>query len=87
MQRSGVLALLALVLASALGVVYATHETRRLFVELQHLRAERDSLNVEWGRLELEESTWGTHSRVERIARTQLGMHSPAPDSVVIVRP
>ncbi len=82
-----VLVLLVLVLASAMGVVYAKYESRTLFGRLQHLRAERDALNVEWGRLELEEGTLGTHSRVERLARTRLGMHRPAIGSVMFVRP
>lgn len=79
--------LLVLVLASAMGVVYAKYESRTLFGRLQRLRAERDALNVEWGRLELEEGTLGTHSRVERLARTRLGMHRPGIGSVVFVRP
>lgn len=81
------LVLLALVIVSALGVVYATYDSRALFGRLQHLRAERDALNVEWGRLELEEGTLGTHSRIERLARTRLGMHMPKPGDVVFVRP
>lgn len=84
--RTAVVALF-LVVVCAIAVVYAKHESRSLFVQLQHLRAQRDSLNVEWGRLELEESTWATHSRVERLARQRLGMHMPRADAVVIVRP
>lgn len=78
--------LLGLVLASALGVIYTTYDSRTLFGHLQHLRAQRDALNVQWGRLQLEEGTLGTHSRVERLARTKLGMHMPAIGSVVFVR-
>lgn len=89
MSRSvlGPLLLVALVMLSALAVVYSKHESRRLFVELQHLQDERDRMDIDWGRLQLEESTWAAHGRVEETARTRLGMLSPAPDHWVILRP
>lgn len=79
--------LMLAVIASALGVVYAKHQSRKLFVALQGLEAERDEMNIEWGQLQLEQSTWATHGRVEEIAREQLKMTTPAPDTVVIVWP
>ncbi len=82
-----VLLLAAAVLGSALGVVYTKHQTRKLFVELQTLQKIRDEMNVEWGQLQLEESTWGTNARVEGMAREKLGMIMPPVDAVVIVRP
>jgi cell division protein FtsL len=75
------------VLGSALGVVYAKHQSRKLFVELEALKTSRDSLNIEWGKLQLEQSTWATPNRVESIARGQLDMQVPTPDKVVIVTP
>lgn len=74
-------------LASALGAVYAKHENRKLFIELQALQAERDAMNVEWGQLQLEQSTQATHARVDAEARTRLGMRSPDPKAIVIIRP
>ncbi len=79
--------LMLLVLGSALGVVYTTHESRKLFVELQVLQAVRDELNIEWGRLLLEQSTLATPTRVENIARRKLGMKPPPPEQIVIVTP
>jgi cell division protein FtsL len=82
------LALLALgVLMSATAVVYAKYASRKHFVELQQLRAQRDAVDVEWGRLKLEQSTWAAHGRVERLARKKLDMHLPATSEVVVVRP
>ena len=72
-------------LASALGVVYAKHENRKLFIELQALQAERDAMNVEWGQLQLEQSTQATHARVDAEARGRLGMQSPDPGAIVII--
>ncbi len=75
------------VVASAVGVAYAKYASRKQFVALQALRAERDALEVEWGRLQLEQSTWATHGRVERIARDKLNMRTPNASEVVVVTP
>ena len=82
-----VMILAMLVLASSLGVVYAKHETRKLFVELDSLKKERDEMNVEWGRLQLEQSTLATHGRIERAAKKRLGMKTPEYERILIVRP
>lgn len=81
------LILTAIVFVSALAVVYVKHESRKQFVELQGLEAHRDGLDVEWGRLQLEESTWAAHGRIESVAREQIGMALPPKDQVVLVRP
>lgn len=81
-------ALLALfVLASSLGVVYAKHQSRKLFVELDTLKKERDEMNVEWGRLQLEQSTLATHSRIERTAKKSLNMVTPEYEQILIIKP
>lgn len=88
MEKRVVVLLIAVwVLGSALGVVYAKHQSRKLFVELEALKTSRDNLNIEWGKLQLEQSTWATPNRVESIARSQLDMQIPTPDKVVIVTP
>lgn len=75
------------VFATALGVVYTQHQARKSFVELQALHKMRDDLNIEWGRLQLEQSTWATHGRIEVIARDKLDMMIPSPAAVVLVKP
>ncbi len=84
--RYGVAALAAAVFLSALAVVYVKHRGRVLFVELQTLQRERDAMQVERGQLQLEESTWATHDRIERIARGRLGLVAPSSESTVLVR-
>jgi len=69
--------LLALIFASAIGVVYNKHLSRNLFVESRKLQATIDELDTDWGRLQLEQSTWGTHGRVEKLASKKLGMFVP----------
>lgn len=79
-------ALSAAVMVSAIAVIMVKHESRKRFVALQVLEKERDQMNVEWGRLQLEQGAWATHSRVERIARKKLHMFIPSTESVVIVK-
>ncbi len=82
-----ILTLLGLgVLGSALGVVYVKYENRKLFVELQALQARKDQMDIEWSQLQLEQSTWATHGRIEEVARDRLGMVIAPADTVVIVR-
>lgn len=81
----GMGALLVVVLGSAISVVWARHESRVLFVQLTRLQNERDALNVDFGRLEIEQATWAEPSRIERIARQQLGMIDPPADAVRLI--
>jgi cell division protein FtsL len=83
----GVSVLWAAVLASAAGVVYVKHQARTLFVELEKLSGERDRLNIEWGRLQLEQSAWSAHGFVEQVANRQLHMTLPSATEVKIVQP
>lgn len=79
--------LLAGVVLSALGVVQSRHQYRLLFVELTRLERERDELNIDYGRLQLELATWTESNRVEQIARTRLSMRAPAPADIRVVTP
>lgn len=79
--------LLAATIASAIAVVQAKHRHRLAFVELSRLEAERDELNIEFGRLQLEQATWAETSRVEQLARDRLGMVFPTSEQVRVVRP
>ena len=68
------------VMGTAIACVYAKHESRKLFTELQVLNAARDQMEVEWGRLRIEQSTWATYARVEQLARKQMKMRAPSPE-------
>lgn len=82
-----ILVLVIMVMVSAISVVFSKHKTRKLFVELSQLHKSIDDLNIEWGRLQLEEGAWSDHGRIEKIARTQLNMKLPGIDSVVYLKP
>ena len=62
------------------------HEARKLFVQLQQLESERDELQIEWGKLRIEQGTWASHGRVENMARSELNMIETEPDAVMAIR-
>ena len=74
-------------LGTSLGVVYGKQEARNRFDDLQRLTRERDELDIEWGQLQLEQSTWATNGRVESVARDELRMVIPQATDLRIVRP
>lgn len=84
MTRVSVLLAIVAVIC-ALGVVTSQHQSRKLFVELEREQNLARSLEVEWGQLKLESSTWATHSRVERIASARLRMQAPPPARVRVI--
>lgn len=79
-------ALAVVVIGSAVSVVYAKYSSRVLFVKLQSLAREADEIDIDWGKLQLELSTWGTHARVERLARDELRMRLPKPEEIIVIR-
>lgn len=80
------LLLLAAAIGCALGVVTAQHKARKLFMVLQQEQARAQDMDVEWGQLQLELSTWATPARVERIAAQKLHMQMPAAGMVHHIR-
>ena len=87
MSRTVMALLAAAVFLSALALIDARHQNRMLFEQTQQLREQRDQLNVEWGRLLLEQSTWSTHAYIEQSATQKLGMHTPVNPEILVVRP
>jgi len=81
-----VLLLAVLVVVSAIGVAYSTHQTRKLVAEFQSLQTKRYAMQVEWGQLLLEQSTWGSFNRVEQLAGKRLNMRVPAPNQIIMVK-
>jgi cell division protein FtsL len=78
--------LLAAVVICALSVVTSQHKARKLFIELQKEKEYAQQMEVEWGQLQLEQSTWATPARVENIAGRQLQMQLPKNGQVQFIR-
>ncbi len=70
---------------SSLALVYTKHESRKLFVELESLTHERDELNIEWGQLQIEQSTWATHARIEQVATDDLSLVRPVASEIYVI--
>jgi len=79
--------LLAALIACALGLVTSQHQSRKLYIELQKEQELAKQLEVEWGQLQLEASTWATHARVEKFAIQSLGMRVPPASRIQVVPP
>jgi cell division protein FtsL len=86
LELAAVLLLAAGVTASGLWVTKAKHRARQLFVELEELNREQDRLQIDWGRLQIEQSTWATHPRIESLARDRLHLTTPSDEQLVVVR-
>lgn len=82
-----ILVLWAGVLFSAAGAIYSKHRARELFVTLERMNREHDTLEIEWGQLQLEQSAWSTHAFVERVASAKLRMQSPPPAEIELISP
>ena len=70
---------------SAMALVYTKHESRKLFVELESLTRTRDELNIEWGQLQIEQSTWATHARIEKVASESLLLTRPQAAEIFVI--
>ena len=81
------LILLVVAVICALAVVTTSHRARKLFIGLENEQKRMRELDVEWSQLQLEQSTWATHTRVEQIARDKLGMRAPRPGQTVAMEP
>ena len=82
MVRVNVFLLLAAVLC-ALSVVTSQHKARKLFQGLEAEQERAKQLDVEYGQLQLELSTWATSPRIEKVARERLKMRVPEAAKVV----
>ena len=81
-----IMILLIVTFVSAISVIYVKHYNRKLFVELQQQERQRDDMDVEWGKLQLEQNTWATHVRIERIAREKLQIITPEYNDVIYIK-
>jgi cell division protein FtsL len=79
------LLLLACIVLCALALVSSQHRARRLFAQFEQEQNREKQLNVEHGQLQLEQSTWAMHSRVERIATDRLHLRPLDPRRTQLV--
>ena len=87
MRTTVILSLVFTVLVSAVAVVQTQHASRKVFMEIEQLKKDRDLLNEEWGRLQLEQSTRALDERVERMVKEEMDMRVPDNGSMVFLVP
>jgi cell division protein FtsL len=85
LEIAAVLALAAGVVASGIWIVEVEHRSRQLFIENEALNRELDRLQTDWGRLQIEQGTYATHSRIEPLVRQRLQLTVPSGDQLVVV--
>ena len=83
--RFTVIALLFANVATAVGIVYSKNLSRALFKNSRAVHESIDQAQIEWGRLQLEESTLARFGRIEELATKKLGMRLPAHDEIKMV--
>jgi cell division protein FtsL len=79
--------LLLIAVVCALGAVTSQHRARKLFQDLEGEQERVRKLDIEYGQLQLELSTWANHPRIEKIARDRLHMVTPDAVGKVVDRP
>ena len=81
-----IILLVLMVIGSAVSVVHAKYSSRQLFVSRQNQARERDRIDLDWGKLQLEYGTWGAPRRVETLAHDDLKMRLPKAAEVVVIK-
>ncbi len=72
-------------IASSLAIVVVTYEARADFNNLEALRREQNKLQVVLGQYLLEESTWASFNRIEKIASESLQMQVPKEEHIIMI--
>jgi cell division protein FtsL len=79
------LLLLATLVVCALSLVTSRHQARKLFVDLEREQGKTRAYEVEYGQLQIEQSTWAMPARIEKIGREQLHMQLPGPGRIEVL--
>lgn len=84
MTRLNLILFFVLIVVS-LGVVTSQHKARKLYFELEQQQDLAKKYDTEYGQLQLEQSTWAMHSRVEELATKRLGMQVPDAKRIQVI--
>ncbi|MFP6806869.1 MAG: cell division protein FtsL [Pseudomonadales bacterium] len=86
LEHLAIVLIVSVFIGSSVGVIYSAHMTRALYSSMQSLQSKQDDLESEYEKLLLEQSAWAGYTRVDQIAREELGMTAPAAENLVVVR-
>jgi cell division protein FtsL len=79
------LILFFVLIAVSLGVVTSQHKARKLYFELEQQQELTKKYETEFGQLQLEQSTWAMHSRIEELATKRLQMQVPDAKRIQVI--
>jgi cell division protein FtsL len=72
-------------IAVSIGVITSQHRARKLYFELEQQQDLTRKFDTEFGQLQLEQSTWAMHSRVEELAAMKLKMQVPDATRIQVI--
>ncbi len=78
--------LISVIVVSAIGVAYSSHQTRNMYRDLQQLEKDHDDLDHEYEKLLLERSVWADYTRLNELAKKELEMRAPKTEDRVVLR-
>jgi cell division protein FtsL len=84
MTRLNITLFIVLIL-TCLGVVTSQHKARKLYSERERLQTLAAQYKTDYEQLQLEQSTWAMHSRVEEMAIKKLKMEVPNAKRIQVV--
>jgi cell division protein FtsL len=87
MKSIGLTLLLAVLMMSALAVIYSKNYSRSVFIEIERHERALDQYEVEWEQMRLELSTYAKQSRVETIAKERLKLITPLRENIIYIKP
>lgn len=72
-------------IATSLGVVTSQHKARKLYFDLEQQQDLTKKYETVFGQLQLEQSTWAMHSRVEEFSTKKLQMQVPDSTRIQVI--
>ena len=69
----------------SLSIVTSQHKARKLYFELEQQQDLTTKYETEFGQLQLEQSTWAMHSRIEELAAKKLNMQVPDAKRIQVI--
>lgn len=69
----------------ALAKINSQHQSRKLYFELDQQKEISQKLNSEYSQLQIEQSTWAMHGRIEEVAKKLLKMKTPEPKKIILL--
>lgn len=77
----------AVLLLSALAVIYSKYYSRLMFIEIQKQERALDQYEVEWGQMELELTMLAEQNRLEIVAQKELKLMMPLREKIIYLKP